>query len=75
MMRTKGPKITDPFLMQEALHMASFLMRSVDTELLEHPAIRDNESWLALARNAHDSLFDLYQAIGAKGPSDEGKDP
>lgn len=58
-------KPTDPLLTHEALHMASFLMRSVDTELLEHPAIQENEEWSALAKQAHQVLFDLYQSIGS----------
>jgi len=37
----------------EALHMGSFLMRSVDAELCEHPAIQENRQWLELAKNAH----------------------
>ncbi|WP_375205349.1 hypothetical protein [Hyphococcus sp.] len=61
-------KPTDPLLTHEALHMASFLMRSVDGELLEHPAIQENEEWSALAKKAHQALFDLYQSIGASLP-------
>ena len=59
-------------LMHEVLHMAAFLMKSVDTELLSHPAIKNNPAWLSLCANAHQSLFDLYQAIGAgEGESTE----
>lgn len=58
------PKPTDPFLAHEALHMASFLMRGVDSELLEHPAIQENEDWSALAAKAHQALSDLYQSLG-----------
>ena len=36
----------------------------VDAELLEHPAIQNNEEWSALAKKAHQALFDLYQLIG-----------
>ncbi len=50
----------------EALHMASFLMQAVDTELCDHPAVKQNPAWEALATRAHDALFDLYQAIGAE---------
>ncbi|MBB4287863.1 hypothetical protein [Roseospira goensis] len=49
----------------EALHMASFLMESVDGSVLEHPAVVLNPEWFALAAQAHDALFALYQAIGA----------
>ena len=66
------PKPTDPFLTHEALHMASFLMRSVDAELLEHPAIQENKAWLALAEKAHEALFDLYRSIGG-GSLPDGK--
>ncbi|WP_282610895.1 hypothetical protein [Pelagibius sp. Alg239-R121] len=59
------------FLTHEVLHMSSFLMLSVDRELLEHPAIQENENWSALAGKAHQALFDLYQAIGAS--SDDGE--
>ena len=55
----------DKFLMHEVLHMTSFLMSSVDAELLEHPAIQSNDDWSALADRAHQALFDLYQSIGA----------
>ncbi|SDE25460.1 hypothetical protein [Rhodospira trueperi] len=49
----------------EALHMASFLMEAVDGHLMEHPAVTLNPEWFALAAQAHDALFALYQAIGA----------
>ena len=65
MTNTTPKKTTDPLLTHEALHMASFLMRSVDGELLEHPAIQENEEWSALAAKAHQALFDLYQLIGS----------
>ena len=68
MTNKKTPKPTDPLLTHEALHMASFLMRSVDAELLEHPAIQENEDWSALVKQAHQALFDLYQFIGASLP-------
>jgi len=60
------PQPTDAFLTHEALHMACFLMKSVDAELLEHHAIKGNGDWYSLARTAHQALFDLYQAIGAR---------
>lgn len=59
-------KTNDPFLTHEALHMTCFLMKSVDTELLEHPAIQADAHWLKLATAAHQALFELYQAIGAQ---------
>jgi hypothetical protein len=54
----------DALLIHEALHMACFLMKSVDAELLEHPAIKGDAHWSRLADTAHQALFDLYQAIG-----------
>jgi len=48
----------------EALHMASFLMEAVDGSLMDHPAVTLNPEWFALAAQAHDALFTLYQAIG-----------
>lgn len=50
----------------EALHMTSFLIDSVDEELVEHPSIKANEEWTRLATVALDALNDLYQAIGQK---------
>ena len=60
-----SPTTQDELLIHEALHMACFLMRSVDSELLEHPAIKGDPHWSRLADTAHQALFDLYQAIGA----------
>ena len=54
----------------EVLHMSSFLMRSVATELLEHDAILARPEWRELAERAHQALFDLYQAIG-QGAADQ----
>lgn len=48
----------------EALHMAWFLMESVERGLAEHAAIKAKPEWTALADKAHQALFDLYQAIG-----------
>lgn len=48
----------------EALHVASLLAGHVDEELLSHPAIVSNKEWFRLAAEAHEKLFDLYQAIG-----------
>lgn len=50
----------------EVLHMSSFLCNCVDSELLEHQAIKNNKEWLALAEKAHQALFDLYQSIGSE---------
>ena len=50
----------------EALHMAAFLAGAVEDELAEHPAVKQNAEWSALAHRAVTALVDLYQAIGAK---------
>lgn len=60
------PPPMDAFLTHEALHMACFLMKCVDTELLTHPTIKAELRWVKLAETAHQALFDLYQAIGAQ---------
>lgn len=48
----------------EALHMTSFLMQAIDTDLMEHPAIAARPDWKATAEVAFNALYDLYQAIG-----------
>jgi hypothetical protein len=49
----------------EALHMALVLSELVAERLGEHPAVRRDPAWKALADRASDALYDLYQAIGA----------
>ncbi len=49
----------------EALHMSWFLMESVERGLVEHDAVKNNPEWAELAKTAHQTLLDLYQAIGA----------
>ena len=44
--------------------MSSILVDMVGRHLLEHPAIEANPAWLAMAQEAHDQLWALYQAIG-----------
>lgn len=46
--------------------MASVLAEMVDERLAEHPAVRLNPEWKALADRAADALADFYQAIGAR---------
>ncbi len=65
---------TDDYGRHEVLHMASFLMSAVETELVEHEAVRAEPEWLALAEAARKALFDLYQAIGLKHMP-EGSEP
>jgi hypothetical protein len=50
----------------EALHMAHVLAEMVDERLCEHPAVRMDPEWKALADRAAEALHDLYQAIGAR---------
>ncbi|WP_372837484.1 hypothetical protein [Phaeovulum sp.] len=56
---------TDEFGRHEVLHMAAFLARIVASELAEHPQVKANPEWLALADEAGRSLETLYQAVGA----------
>ncbi len=63
-MLKKKRKNTDEFHMHEALHMSSFLMKAVATELCEHVSIAGNKKFSKLADRTHSALFDLYQAIG-----------
>ena len=48
----------------EALHAASIALDMVERQLLDHPSIVVQKDWYAKAVAAHQSLFDLYQAIG-----------
>ena len=61
----------DSYGRHEVLHMAAFLMRAIDQELIEHEQIRANPAWNALAEQASEALFALYQAIG-QGHLDDG---
>jgi hypothetical protein len=54
----------DEYGRHEALHMASFLAKSVAGELCEHAAVQAVPEWSELADKALDALHDLYQAIG-----------
>jgi phosphopantothenate synthetase len=47
----------------EALHLASTFMIMVEEHLAEHPAVRANPEWDALATTAVTALADLYHAI------------
>jgi hypothetical protein len=47
----------------EALHLASTFMNMVEEHLAEHPAVRANPEWEALATTAVRALADLYHAI------------
>jgi hypothetical protein len=58
------PGQMDNYGRHEVMHMASFLMCAVDTELCEHEQIKNNPEWFKLADAALQALFDLYQAIG-----------
>jgi hypothetical protein len=55
----------DDFGRHEVLHMASFLSRAVAAELGEHAQVQANPEWTALADQAAESLWALYQAVGA----------
>ena len=49
----------------EALHLVSTFMIMVEEHLAEHPAVRANPEWDALATTAVTALADLYHAIRA----------
>lgn len=55
----------DDYGRHEVLHMASFLSRAVAAELCEHQQVQENPEWKALADSAAESLWALYQAVGA----------
>lgn len=57
---------TDKYGQHEVLHMASFVQRVVDEELVGHGAIKANPEWLVLAERASEVLVQLYQSIGNK---------
>src|SRR5438132_12351474 len=48
----------------EARHMALIFGEMVEVYLCDHPAVKGQPEWLALADKASETLFDLYQAIG-----------
>lgn len=50
----------------ELLHMVNFFAHSLDTEICEHPAVKNDEDWEIAANDARRSLERLYQLIGAK---------
>ena len=58
---TYGP---GTFGCHEAMHTASIALDMVDSNLRDHPAVQQNETWMRLANDACKALFDLYQAIG-----------
>ena len=47
----------------EALHLASTFRIMVEQHLAEHPAVRANPEWEALATTAATALTDLYHVI------------
>jgi hypothetical protein len=55
----------DDYGRHEVLHMASFLSRAVASELGEHAQVLANPEWKALADAAAESLWTLYQVVGA----------
>ncbi len=55
----------DDYGRHEVLQMASFLSRAVASELCEHQQVQANPEWKALADGAAESLWTLYQAVGA----------
>jgi hypothetical protein len=75
------PEGSEPgtFGCHEALHLASTFMIMIEEHLAEHPAVRANPEWDALAAAAVTALADLYHAIreahrAAQQSSQMGKD-
>lgn len=64
---------SDDYGRHEVLHMASFLHGAVVSELCEHRQIKANPEWKSLAEVASESLWKLYQAIGAVHLADEDR--
>lgn len=50
----------------ELLDRAQLFADMIDDQLLQHPACLQNPHWFAIAHQAHESLLQLYQAIGAE---------
>ncbi len=61
-----NPYNLDVFSHHEALHMSSKLAEAVNEWLVEHPAIQSDPARLALATQAAEKLFELYQLIGSQ---------
>lgn len=55
----------DDYGRHEVLHMASFLSRAVAAELGEHAQVQAHPEWKALADQAAEALWALYQGVGA----------
>lgn len=60
-----GRYVPGSFGCHEALHTVSIVVGLVGADILEHGAIVSNREWYALAHEAHDALYRLYQVIGA----------
>ncbi|WP_331821814.1 hypothetical protein [Aurantimonas sp. A2-1-M11] len=56
----------DDYRRHNVLHMASFLSRAVASQLCEHAQVQAHPDWKALADSASESLWALYQAVGAR---------
>lgn len=54
----------DKFHNHEVLHVASIVSDIIDSHLLEHPAIQNNDLWKQLTEDALDAVSKLYQQIG-----------
>lgn len=58
--------LIDRFSHHEALHMSSKLTDAVNMWLVDHPAVKADSERLRLATVAAETLFALYQLIGAQ---------
>jgi hypothetical protein len=49
----------------ELLDRTALIMKNVEEFIVSHPACLSNKEWFALARQASESLHELYQQVGA----------
>lgn len=54
----------DEFHYHEVMDRAYVLMEAVENALLEHPAVAAHSHLRGLVSEAHDRLYDVYQAAG-----------
>lgn len=54
----------DVFYAHEALDRTYLLMETIETYLLYHPHIENNEEYRKLIQEAFDKLHEVYQALG-----------
>lgn len=55
----------------EICHVSMILAETVDERLCQHEWIKENKEWSRMAKNACDTLHDLYQSIGRYGAENQ----